>query len=239
MWNNLSNKIRQNNLQLKQKFNKKKEEENKFTFDIIYQDENIERMFISGMHGLGLTCFPSIISSFDNIHQYKTFCDVGGSTGYLSVSACQVNPHLEAIIFDLQNIEKYAVRYLNEISSEIRNRIHFQCGDFFVDPFPQVDLFGLARILHDWNDEQCQQLLSKIYKTLPEKNGAILIAEKLFNDDKIGPIEVNMQDINMLLATAGRERTYDEYTSMLKKAGFKNIKCQRTGTYLDAIIAYK
>lgn len=48
-----------------------------------------------------------------------------------------------------------------------------------------------------------------------------------------------MQDIHMLLRTAGRERTGAEYTSMLEKVGFKNIRCQRTGAYLDAIIGYK
>jgi acetylserotonin N-methyltransferase len=194
---------------------------------------------MSGMHGLGLTCFPSIVKSFDNFRPFKIFCDIGGATGCLAISACEVNSYLQAIIFDLPRIEKHAMRYINQTSSNIRSRIRFQSGDFFVDPFPQADLFGLGRILHDWNDEQCQQLLNKIYQTLPDKNGAVLIAEKLFNDDKTGPMDVNMQDINMLLVTTGRERTLAEYIDMLEKIGFKNIKYQRTGSYLDGIIGYK
>lgn len=237
IWNNLPDAIRQNSPQWKQTFEKIKDE--KFTFNVFYRDDNAETIFMSGMHGLGLTCFPSVLASLDNLQQFKTFCDLGGATGCLAICACEVNPNLQAIIFDLPRIEKHAVRYINQTSSEIRNRICFQSGDFFIDSFPQVDLFGLGRILHDWNDEQCYKLLKKIYQTLPDKNGAILIAEKLFNQDKTGPIGVNMQDLNMLLSTTGRERTCSEYTDMLKKVGFKNIKCQQTGTYLDAIIGYK
>ncbi|CAF3415903.1 unnamed protein product [Rotaria sp. Silwood2] len=101
------------------------------------------------MHGLGLTCFPNIISSIENFQQFKTFCDMGGATGCLAVAACKANLNLQAIIFDLPRIEKHTIRYINETSSDIRNRIRFQSGDFFLDTFPQVDLFGLGLILHD------------------------------------------------------------------------------------------
>jgi acetylserotonin N-methyltransferase len=236
LWNNLSNALRENASQWSQTFDTDKKDK---TFNTHYRDDNAENLFMSGMHGLGSTCFPSIVESMNNINQFQTFCDLGGATGCLAISACKVNPHLQAIIFDLPRIEKHALHYINQTPKEIQDRIRFQSGDFFVDDFPQVDLFGLGRILHDWNDEQCHELLRKIYRSLPDNNGAILVAEKLLDDDKTGPIAANMQDINMLLCTSGRERTSKEYTDMLKNVGFKNVTCHRTGTYLDAIIGYK
>jgi acetylserotonin N-methyltransferase len=237
IWNNLSNAIRENASQWKQTFGHVQEDQ--FTFNAFYRDENAETVFMSGMHQLGLTCFPLVVACLENIEQFKTICDIGGGTGCLAISACEVNPHLRGIIFDLPTIEKNAVQYLNQTSDDIRHRIHFQSGDFFHDPLPQADLFSLGRILHDWNDQQCEELLTKIYQKLPEKNGVLLIAEKLFNEDKTGPIDVITQDINMLLSTAGKERSGSEYTHMLKKVGFRSIKCQKTGAYLDAIIAYR
>jgi acetylserotonin N-methyltransferase len=237
IWTNLSNAIRDNAPQWKQTFENIQGDQ--FKFNAFYRDENAEITFMSGMHQLGLTCFPSVVECLDNSQKFKIICDIGGGTGCLAISACQANPHLRGIIFDLPVIEKHAVRCLNQISDDIRHRIHFQSGDFFHDSLPEADLFSLGRILHDWNDQQCEELLAKIYRRLPENNGAILIAEKLFNEDKTGPIDVITQDINMLLSTAGKERSASEYTNMLKKVGFKNIKCQKTGTYLDAIIAYK
>jgi len=37
-------------------------------------------------------------------------------------------------------------------------------GDFFKDPLPEADLYILARILHDWTDQRCIELLSSVYK---------------------------------------------------------------------------
>lgn len=37
-------------------------------------------------------------------------------------------------------------------------------GDFFKDSLPEAELYILARILHDWTDERCVELLQRIYK---------------------------------------------------------------------------
>lgn len=37
-------------------------------------------------------------------------------------------------------------------------------GDFFKDSLPEAELYILARILHDWTDEHCVELLQRIYK---------------------------------------------------------------------------
>lgn len=37
-------------------------------------------------------------------------------------------------------------------------------GDFFRDPLPDADLYVLARVLHDWADETCAQLLARVHR---------------------------------------------------------------------------
>lgn len=37
-------------------------------------------------------------------------------------------------------------------------------GDFFKDPLPDADLYVLARILHDWTDQRCTELLQRVHK---------------------------------------------------------------------------
>ena len=237
IWNHLPTALRENAPQWQRTFDTIKKDQ--FTFDTHYRDDQAEALFMSGMHGFGLVSFPTIIGSIDDIHQYRTFCDLGGATGCLAVSACEANAHLQAIIFDLPRIEKHARSYLERTSSNIRDRIQFQSGDFFCDELPAADLFGLGRVLHDWNDEQCLKLLEKIYRRLPNQGGALLLAEKLLETEKSGPVSANMQDLNMLLATLGRERSGEEYRDLLERVGFKNVKFYRTGTGLDGIVAYK
>lgn len=37
-------------------------------------------------------------------------------------------------------------------------------GDFFKDALPEADLYILARILHDWSDQRCIQLLRRVHQ---------------------------------------------------------------------------
>ena len=48
-----------------------------------------------------------------------------------------------------------------------------------------------------------------------------------------------MQSLHMLVCTEGRERSAQEYESLLKAVGFASVEWRVTGTPLDAILAIK
>jgi acetylserotonin O-methyltransferase len=120
----------------------------------------------------------------------------------------------------------------------VSSRIELCSGDFFRDDIPEADLIALGRILHDWSDEKIHQLLGRIHRALPS-GGSVLIAERLLAEDKTGPVSANMQSLNMLVCTEGRERTLTEYRDLLTTAGFSDIRGGVTGTPLDAVMATK
>ena len=122
--------------------------------------------------------------------------------------------------------------------SKARARIDIVAGDFFEDELPEADLYALGRILHDWREDKIDLLLRKILARLPA-GGGLLVAEKLLNEDGVGPVKANMQSLNMLVVTEGRERTFGEYSRLLRAAGFAQVEGQQTGTALDAILAVK
>jgi acetylserotonin N-methyltransferase len=111
-------------------------------------------------------------------------------------------------------------------------------GDFFADPLPEGDLYALGRILHDWAEEKCLRLLRRIYEALPA-GGAVLVAEKLLCDDASGPRWAQMQDLNMLTCTEGRERTLAGYEELLTAAGFGDVRGCRTSSPLDVVMGVK
>ena len=86
--------------------------------------------------------------------------------------------------------------------------------------------------------EKIERLLARVYESLPA-GGALLIAEKLLDDDKTGPRWAQMQSLNMLTCTEGKERTLDQYRRLLEAAGFRRVQGQRTLAPLDAILAEK
>jgi acetylserotonin N-methyltransferase len=67
----------------------------------------------------------------------------------------------------------------------------------------------------------------------------VLIAEKLLLDDKSGPLWAQMQGLNMLVCTEGKERTLAEYETLLARVGFGEVAGCRTDSPLDAVLAVK
>ncbi len=204
-------------------------------FSHFFRDEHSRREFLMGMHGFGLLSSPQVVAAFD-LGRFTRLVDLGGATGHLAIAACRRYPSLRAVVFDLPEVLPLAREIV--AASGVAERIEFQAGDFFRDPLPDGDLFALGRILHDWSEEKIDALLARIHDRLPA-NGAILIAEKLLQDDKSGPRSAQLQDLNMLTCTEGRERTLGEYQALLERAGFVQVSGCRTGAPLDAVLAVK
>jgi acetylserotonin N-methyltransferase len=188
-----------------------------------------------GMHGFGLISSPHVVTAFD-LSRFVRLVDLGGATGHLALAACRRYSAMRAVVFDLPEALPLAREIVGQ--SEISDRIELAGGDFFTDPLPPGDLYALGRIVHDWTEEKVLKLLGRIYESLPPKGG-VLVAEKLLLDDKSGPRWAQMQSLNMLACTEGKERTLVEYEALLRRVGFKEVFGCRTASPLDAVLAIK
>ena len=204
-------------------------------FSSFFRTEQSMRDFARGMHGFGMLVSPQVAAAFD-LSRFQRLVDLGGATGHLVIAACEQYPEMRGVVFDLPQVTVFAREQV--ALSPARDRIEIIAGDFFEDDLPQADLYALGRILHDWSDDKIDFLLRKILQHLPE-GGALLVAEKLLNEDGVGPVQANMQSLNMLVSTEGRERTLGEYSRLLLAAGFKSVEGRRTGMSLDAVLAVK
>ncbi|HBJ38453.1 MAG TPA: homocysteine methyltransferase [Planctomycetaceae bacterium] len=204
-------------------------------FSSFFKDDASMREFLMGMHGFGMLTSPRIVDAID-LSRFKHLVDLGGATGHLAIAACERYPLLRATVFDLP----VAVPLAREITSasSVHDRVDVVGGDFFVDDLPPADLYSLGRIVHDWSEEKIAVLLKRIYDALPS-GGGLVVAEKIIADAKDGPRWAQMQDINMLIVTEGRERTLGEYEQLLNDAGFGAITACRTPMPLDIILAIK
>jgi acetylserotonin O-methyltransferase len=50
---------------------------------------------------------------------------------------------------------------------------------------------------------------------------------------------VHLQSLNMLVCTEGKERTLGEYATLLREAGFSDVRGKHTGKPVDAVLAAK
>ena len=204
-------------------------------FDHFFKTEESKRDFLLGMHGMGMLSSPLVVRAFD-LGKYQHLVDLGGATGHLALEAARRYPKLKATVFDLPPVVASAREFLS--GQPDGSRIDLLPGDFFTDALPAADLFALGRILHDWSVDKIRTLLRKICDRLP-KGGALLIAERLLNAEKTGPIRGQLQSLNMLVCTEGKERSVAEYRALLEEAGFTDVQARETGSVVDAVLAVK
>jgi acetylserotonin O-methyltransferase len=230
MWDHLEDAVREGTHRWPQTFGSEGP-----IFSHFFRNESDKREFLLGMHGQGQISSPEVVKAFD-LSRFTKLVDLGGATGHLAMAACRHYPRLRAIVFDLPMAVPLAQEMI--AGSELASRVDVVAGDFFTDPLPQADLFAVGRILHDWGEDKIQRLLTKIYERLP-KGGAVLVCEKLLDDDKSGPRWAVLQSLNMLVCTEGKERTLKEYDELLRAAGFSSVEGRRTNSPLDAVLAVK
>lgn len=204
-------------------------------FSAFFRTDEAMRDFLMGMHGFGMLTSPEVVSAFD-LSRFRRLVDLGGATGHLAIAACERYADLRAVVFDLPRATALAREQVAK--SRANERIEVVEGDFFEDELPEADLYYLGRILHDWTEGKIERLLKRIFRRLPE-GGALLVGEKLLEEDGVGPLAANMQSLNMLVVTEGGERSLSEYAGLLRRAGFGAVEGRRTGVALDAILALK
>jgi acetylserotonin O-methyltransferase len=204
-------------------------------FEHFFKTEAAKRDFLLGMHGMGMLSSPRVVEAFD-LGRFRHLVDLGGATGHLATEACRRYPGLKATVFDLPPVIASAREFV--ASTPVADRVALAAGDFFADPLPPADLYSLGRILHDWSADKIRALLSKIFAALPP-GGGLLIAERLLNEDKSGPLKAQLQSLNMLVCTEGKERSPAEYRALLQEAGFADVQSRETGSVVDAVLALK
>ena len=230
MWRNLEDAVREGTHRWKQTFGLEGA-----IFDHFFRTEKAMRDFLRGMHGYGLLTSHKVAAAFD-FGKYRRVVDLGGATGHLVIALCERYPDLHGVVLDLPRAAAMAREFVAQ--SPASARIEVEARDFFRDDLPAADLYAAGQIVHDWSEEKIDRLLAKVYASLPE-GGALLLVEKLLNEDGVGPVGANMQSLNMLVITEGKERSLGEYTRLLRRAGFARVEGVRTRAYNDAVLAVK
>jgi len=142
--------------------------------------------------------------------------DIGAGEGSLLTAILLQHLDLTATLFDLHHVVETA-RHTIEVAG-VGNRCDIVGGDFFHDRLPDdADLYLLERIIHDWDDIAAHRILCNVGAHMPTGARLVLIEHLLPQDD---PAHC-LYDITMMIVFGGRERTAQEYETLLNGAGFE------------------
>uniref|UniRef100_A0A8D0EA70 Acetylserotonin O-methyltransferase n=1 Tax=Salvator merianae TaxID=96440 RepID=A0A8D0EA70_SALMN len=210
----------------KQQMEKLFEDTGKDFYQELYRSEENMKKFMNGMNCIWRVYGRDVMAAFD-LSSFHHICDIGGCDGALAKECVSLYPNSTVTILDLPKVVKTAKKHF--VSSE-ESRITFHEGDFLTEPVPEADLYILARILHNRDDDECIKLLTKLYKTC-RPGGGIIVVERILNEDRSGPLTVLLRAMVMLLLFGGKERTSSEYNELLHAAGFKDIQLKKRTLY--------
>jgi hypothetical protein len=165
----------------------------------------------------------------------RTLVDVGGGNGALLIGILRVRPHLQGIVFDQPAA---AGRARQEIAQAgLAERCQAVGGDFFEDVPRGGDAYVLKHVIHDWDDERAIAILRNCHRAMPAA-GRLLIVEGIYPSRIAQSPEswaAAANDVNMLVATGGRQRSEAEFRSLYDAAGFALERIVPTPTPLSVI----
>ena len=143
-------------------------------------------------------------------------CDVGGGHGLTLCNLLVKHPHLKGTVLELPRVIAQK-ELLWAAKMGVGDRCTYVPGDMF-RAVPPADAYMVKRVMHDWNDEECVQILSTMHRAAPQ-HGRVFIIEQVV-PGPVTPHLSKLMDIHMLITVTGRERTLEEYAGLLEGAGW-------------------
>src|SRR5207245_163544 len=100
-----------------------------------------------------------------------------------------------------------------------------------------ADAYVLKAVIHDWDDERSQTILSNCRKAM-STDGRVLVIDRVI-PDRLEPTFLDqrgtLMDLNMLVLTGGRERTEREFKELFESSGLALRRVFSTPTGVSVI----
>jgi SAM-dependent methyltransferase len=160
-----------------------------------------------------LRLLPLLDLSWD---EARTVVDVGGGNGQLLATLLARHDQLTGVLLDRPEVVEQARATLDEAG--VADRCRLTGGDFFTEIPQGGDVYVLAQILHDWADDQAEQILRRCRAAM-RPGARLLVLEQVVPEDG-GPHPAKLLDLHMLVLLGGRERTDGDWRRLLTNAGF-------------------
>ena len=154
--------------------------------------------------------------------------DAGGGAGELAFALLRANPTMRATVMDRPEVARFY-----EPPSDVAGRCAFVAGDIFRKWPVRSDAVVLARVLHDWPDDDARRILARAREAMPTGGDLYVVEMTLDETGGAG----GLLDLNMLVMTGGRERTLQEFQDLLADAGFQLCYARPTGAVNTLISA--
>jgi hypothetical protein len=198
-------------------------------FELLAKDPKQAAVFNEAMAEITRQVAKDIVTNYD-FSRFSAIVDVGGGNGTLIAGILNAAPKLRGIIFDSSSGSAEASAQLR--ANGLLERCEVIAGDFFRSVPKGSDAYILKNIIHDWDDERSGTILRKCREAISAA-GKLLLVERVMPariDASAGHLRWTMLDMHMLVMLGGRERTEEEFRTLLAAANFELRRALSFGT---------
>ena len=181
-----------------------------------WMEENPEeRAILDQGQGLKAKGFSEAVMEAYDLSDFNSICDVGGGQGAFLIQLLANYPHIKGFVADLPGAAISAGKAIT--IADLNDRCKTIPYDFLKEAPPVCDAYFLVNVLHDWEDEICCRILKNISQSM-NADSRLLVLEYLLEPGP-GFSVAKLLDIEVLVMGGGRERSIDEYTTLLGSVG--------------------
>ncbi|KAM0829727.1 hypothetical protein ACQ4PT_066701 [Festuca glaucescens] len=183
---------------------------------ITARDPNMNHVFNVGMAADTQFAMNFIIDNCSEVFEgVSSLVDVAGGVGTAARFIAKAFSHIKCSVLDLPNV-------INSIPDD--GIVEYITGDM-MRSIPMVDVVFLKNVLHDWNDEDCMEILRQCRKAIPKLGGKVIIMDIVVGSLSKSMYEAHvLSDLLMMVITAGKERDESEWCKIFMDAGFSRWK---------------
>lgn len=201
-------------------------------FEYFGQHPEAAETFDQAMTSLSAGEAPAIVDAYDFSDIHK-LADIGGGQGLLLRTILRSHPRMTGVLFDRPDVVEGIHEQLAQ--EGLTERCEVVPGDFFEAVPAGADAYLLKYLTHDWDDERSLAILRNCRQAM-KSDARLLLVETVVP----APGEAHLaklQDLEMLVVAGGQERTVDEYSRLLDRAGFRLVRVVPTSEPLSILEA--
>jgi hypothetical protein len=184
-------------------------------FDYIAADPQRSATMAKAMAGIYGPEGPKIAVGYP-FGRFNTLIDIGGGQGHIIAEILQQHDALKGALLDLPLTAEVARNFLS--GQGLSHRCDVFAGDFFAAVPTGYDAYMIKSVLHDWDDGQAVQILRQCRDAMPS-HGRVLVIEIVVYPGKPMGHPHPMIDLEMMVIAGGKERTEQEFATLLSNAG--------------------
>lgn len=181
---------------------------------------DLDRLFSEAMDSVEALAGDSFAADFD-WGRFRRIIDVGGSRGAKSLAILKRHAHMSALVVDRPQVVAEARQYWRTHAAPGAERLQFQDGDL-LESIPPArdgkDIYLLSAVLHGFDDDACVAILGNLARASGASGAPVALLEMVL-PERGADLAGAAFDMQMFMATRGRERTLAEWQALFERGG--------------------